>query len=291
MEEKRVELKAKGSRTGTIVGGVLIVIGVVCLIVWGFSWIVLGVTCVLSIAFWYGCISFYTGELTAFYKQHIVTEMVKELCEEGLFSPACGIPEPVFNSSGLFSKGPDRYHSEDLISGKIDKTHFCCAEIHAEERIVTRDSKGNTTTRWVDIFKGFLFIADFQKDFRGHTVVFRDSWFKFGRGGDRIKLEDIDFEKRFDIYGTDQVEARYLLTPLLMKKLLILDDKFPGKITISFIGSKVIVAIPDTRNHFEANIWKSILEDDTLRNEYQTLVEIVGIINDLNLNLRIWSKQ
>ena len=34
----------------------------------------------------------------------------------------------------------------------------------------------------------------------------------------KIVLEDIEFEKRFDTYSTNQVEARYLLTTLFMKR-------------------------------------------------------------------------
>ena len=32
-----------------------------------------------------------------------------------------------------------------------------------------------------------------------------------------IKLEDPEFEKLFAVYGDDQIEARYILTPALMQ--------------------------------------------------------------------------
>ena len=61
--------------------------------------------------------------------------------------------------------------------------------------------------------KGFFFIADFQKDFQGHTTILRNSLFKLSSSGSRVKLENPDFEKTFDVYSTDQIEARYLLSP------------------------------------------------------------------------------
>ena len=34
-----------------------------------------------------------------------------------------------------------------------------------------------------------------------------------------VKLEDISFDKRFNVYTKDQVEARYLTTPTFMERL------------------------------------------------------------------------
>ena len=36
-----------------------------------------------------------------------------------------------------------------------------------------------------------------------------------------VKLEDISFDKRFNVYTKDQVEARYLTTPTFMERLKI----------------------------------------------------------------------
>lgn len=173
---------------------------------------------------------------------------------------------------------------------KIDKTSFICSEIIAEEKRVTTDSKGRRQEHWIDIFRGFFFIADFNKNFQGQTVVFRNSWFKLNLGKQRVKLENPNFEKQFDVFSTDQVEARYILTPNLMERLLELDSRFPGKITVSFRDSSVIIAIPDQTNHFETNIWECQLNTDKLKREFGTLVNLFQIIHDLNLNLRIWTK-
>lgn len=292
LENQRLELKAKGNKTGLTAGGICLFLGTVFLSVTaGFSLGIVIVPAIIALIIWYNCIAAKSGILSAFYKQNIIAAILSELCEESSFQPNSGITEQAFMASGLFSKTPDRYHSEDAISGRIDKTRFVCSEVKAEEEQVTTDSKGNTSTRWVDIFSGFFFIADFQKDFRGQTVIYRDSWFKWGNSGQRVKLENPEFEKRFDTYTTDQVEARYILTPTLMEKLMELDRKFPGQITLSFLDSKVIIAIPDSKNHFETSIWQSQLNNNSIFQEFHTLSALLGIVDDLNLNLRIWSKE
>ena len=138
------------------------------------------------------------------------------------------------------------------MQGKIDKTTFFLAEVHAERRVVTVDSNGRTSEHWEDIFKGFLFVADFNKHFSGRTLLHRDTWIKMPREGNRIKLEDPRFEKYYDVYATDPVEARYILTPSLMERIVELNKKF-NKPTLSFINANVVVAIPTRQNYFETD--------------------------------------
>ena len=291
LENKRLELKKKGTSTGLIAGGVCVLTGII-ITVWtgGYSF-GFYISLIIGIIVLVGCIHVQSKELSRYYKRDIIATIIQSLCENSSFIPESGISEQQFISSGLFHTSPDRYSSEDMITGQAGKTSFACSEIVAEERQVSTDSKGNRTERWVDIFKGFFFIADFQKDFRGKTVVYRNAWLKLNFRNERVKLENPEFEKKFDVYSTDQVEARFLLTPGMMEKLLELDRKFPGKITLSFYNSNVIIAIPDNTDHFEASIWSSQLRNNSLKQEYDTLSALIGIIDDLNLNLRIWTKE
>ena len=45
------------------------------------------------------------------------------------------------------------------------------------------------------------------------------------------------------------------------------------------------------RNIFEPNIFSSILNFDLIREYYEDLQLATGIVDDLNLNTRIWSRQ
>lgn len=291
LEEKRIELKAKGTKDGIMFGGIVFVIGFVILFFLQSNLIGVAIVAVISLFILFSVIHSQSAELSAFYKSDIIARVINSFCENATFNPNGGIREETFISSGLFSASPDRYHTEDLITGCIDKTDFNCAEVYAEEKHVTCDSKGNRQEHWTDIFKGFFFIADFHKDFSGETTIYRDSLFKLHFNGKRVKLENVDFEKHFDVYATNQVEARYLLSPLMMERLVELDKKFDGDITVSFRNSKVIIAIPDSANHFEASIWKSLLNPELLAKEFSTIHSLIAIVNDLNLNTRIWTKE
>lgn len=233
--------------------------------------------------------NYQANKLSPLYKKKVIGKLVEELIEEGKYEPETGISEASFNQTALYSR-PDRYNSEDFISGKVGKTAFCFAEVHAEEKQVTTNSKGQTQTHWVTLFQGFMFIADFNKDFSGQTIIQRNSIFKLGHG-ERVKLENPVFEKHFDVFSTDQVEARYILSPSLMEKLIKLDELFGNGLLVSFHHSQIVIMVKCTSNHFEASLWRSVRDIENLKEEYATIVSLTSIIDTLDLNTRIWSKE
>ncbi len=231
------------------------------------------------------------GKLTGFYKKEVIARMVRAAHPSCLYEPEKGIAESLFVESGLFSGVPDRYRTEDLIRGKVDKTDFMFAEVHAEEKHVTTNGKGQTRTYYSTLFRGFLFVADFHKDFSGRTRVCRNSLLKIDWSGERIKLENPDFEAKFDVYASDPVEARYLLSPTMMEQLLKLNDAFSDALTVGFYESKILVALPDNTDHFELSVFRTHLNRERIRREFDTVCRLIGIVDALNLNTRIWSKE
>lgn len=240
------------------------------------------------------------------YKRDFKNEVVRSVIEayrEGIrYDPVGYVSEGSFRESGLFTKGIDRYRGEDYVTGTVDKTEFSFSEIHAEYKTTTRDSKGRRSTQWHTIFKGVFFIADFHKEFRTKTVVLPDTAEKmFGFLGQKlqsmnflrgslIKLEDAEFEREFCVYGDDQVEARYILSPSLMRRILELKQTFGSKIYVAFVNSKVFVGISCSRDRFEPRLFREVNDLSLIREYIADLEMIVGIVEALNLNTRIWSK-
>jgi hypothetical protein len=201
----------------------------------------------------------------------------------------------MFKAAGLFLHHIDRYKCEDMIGGKVGKTEIAFSEVHAEYKTTTHTGKSRHT-EWHTIFKGLFFIADFNKDFHGRTVVLPDTAEKlfglFGQTlqswnssyGQLVRLEDVEFEKEFVVYGTDQIEARYILSPAMMEQILLFRREVGKKIYLSFLGSKVFVAIPVQENMFEPKMFSSVLDFDVIAEYYAQLQLGVGIVDELNLN-------
>ncbi len=209
------------------------------------------------------------------------------------------IPQAIFNSSTIFRKQPDAYSGEDRVTGIIGVTQIDFSEVKAQT--VTRDSKGRK--HYSTFFKGLFFIADFNKDFHTTTYVLPDTAERlFGGFGsffqkrnmsrpDLVKLEDPEFEKLFVVYGEDQVESRYILSTSLMHRIVEYQKKTGRDLSISFRHSKMYVAIPYTKNLLEPKLFTTLLNFKVIQTYYDDLHLFLGIVEDLNLNTRIWSKQ
>lgn len=67
-----------------------------------------------------------------------------------------------------------------------------------------------------------------------------------------VALEDVVFDKNWDVEATDQIEARYVLTPAFMERILEVKRRFKGnKIEFSFWKNKVLIAVHTNKDMFE----------------------------------------
>jgi predicted membrane channel-forming protein YqfA (hemolysin III family) len=238
------------------------------------------------------------------YKETVVPRLLA-LIDPGLrHESVAGLSEAVFVGTELFTTDPDRYSSEDLIEGTVGKTFLQLSEVDAEERRTSTDSKGNTRTTYVTIFKGLLVIADFHKHFQGRTFVFPDTaenlFGNFGRffqklGGRRetglIRLEDPEFEDAFAVYSTDEMEARYILSTSMMQRLLRLRERFGDGLRVAFKESCVALAIPNRGAFLEPSLGVPAADPEQIRGLLVELDHVLRLVEELDLNTRIWTKE
>jgi hypothetical protein len=236
------------------------------------------------------------------FKMEIIARIVQFIDPSLHYQIDGKIEQPVYMASKIFPHKPDRYQGEDFVAGSIGATSVRFCELHSQYKTTRRDSKGHTHTEWHTIFKGLFFLADFNKHFKGSTVILPDTaeatFGKFGQwlqswsfGRDQlVKMDDPEFEKLFVVYGTDQIEARYILSPALMQRIVEFKTKSKRPIHLSFVGSMVFVAVSYNRALFEPKIFQSLLDFETLCEYFEDLRLAAGIVEDLNLNTRIWSK-
>jgi len=236
------------------------------------------------------------------FKEEIISRIVLFVDESLIYNHQGKVSKSEFIESNIFQHRCDVYHGEDYVQGKIGKTQIEFSEIKAQYRQTT-GSGSKTNTRHVTFFKGIFFIADFNKHFNSRTIVLPDFSEKtFGKIGQKlqslnftrgklIKLENPEFEKEFVVYGEDQLESRYILSPSLMERILNFKKKWNSKVYLSFHNSKVYIAIWMNKNLFETRLFKSIVDYSFIEKNVQYLLLLTGIVNDLNLNTRIWSKK
>ena len=67
--------------------------------------------------------------------------------------------------------------------------------------------------------------------------------------------------------------------------------KWKTKIYLSFVDSKVYIAVSLNKNLFETRLFKTIVNYSFIEENVKYLILLIEIVEDLNLNTRIWSKQ
>ncbi|MFN4184839.1 MAG: DUF3137 domain-containing protein [Hyphomonas sp.] len=182
--------------------------------------------------------------------------------------------------------GWDRAKYEDFITGVRREVNFELFEAHLEEKRTTTDSKGRTRTTWVTVFKGQCLRLDFHKTFYGRTLVTRDAGlfnrFGGGKGMQRAGLEDPTFEKIFEVYTTDQVESRYLLTPDVMQKLVDLEQVFKGgKLKACFDGGECLITVQGGNLFEPGSMFKPLDSPDRIRELLQDFNAVFNIIDEI----------
>ena len=189
----------------------------------------------------------------------------------------------------------DERKLEDRISGTHNEVAFELCEAKLDR--VRNNSGGDDKNDDEDttVFRGMLLRYSFAKPFNGRTLVTPDAmWLGnkligAGKTGERVTLEDVGFERQFEVYSTDQVEARYLLTPRFMERLVELASHFgnPKGLSVAFDDSDLLIAVRSTVNRFEGgSIFSSFVDRSRAHNLIEELSLIFTIIDVLNLEDR-----
>lgn len=198
-------------------------------------------------------------------------------------------PGSEFDRACTFDLFPsyDNRHLQDQWHGSIEGTDFLLYDVR-----LTEERGSGKDRRTVDVFQGIILRMQFARAFLGTTLVSREA-FKFTLFGDnkkfgsqkleRIKMVDPRFEDAFDIYGSDPVEARYLVHPAYCERLLELESQFEGeKLKALFIEGDVVVTV-ETGDMFESASLNPAKDRERLGKtieQFGSIVKLVSLLNE-----------
>ena len=234
-------------------------------------------------------------KLSKVYKRIVVSRVVAALGEGMTYTPESKFTKQDFLDMDLFEKRTEQWSSEDEICGCKNTVTYSILEAKA-----TRTEGSGKNRRTVTIFKGLIIRLDFNKNFQGHTVVVPDSESKilgglFGEAESRrrkeiARLENVDFEKLYSVYCTDQQEARYILTPKFMELILQAKGTF-GDIRLSFHDNSVFVCVPQNVDRFEFGFFGGKVSPEGIVGDLAEVVLLAErMVDALQLETRIWSR-
>lgn len=210
------------------------------------------------------------------YKSKILPE-IAELFGNFTYDMKGEIPMNAMTPSGIVPRHT-RYKSEDHFSGLYKGVSIDVSEI----KLTKQAGKSRVT-----VFNGLAVLLSGEiKPFNGHTIITKDKT-KIGEwaqskitGLKRANLVDLEFERLFDVFTTDQTEARYLIDPVIMENLKTLQSEYNGdSLTASFYDDHVLILIGSKTNHFEPAKIDTVATNETellaMQSEFGQILSIV----------------
>lgn len=174
---------------------------------------------------------------------------------------------------------------DDYFEGNFSETKFIISEMKLELR-----EKSNK--QYVDIFNGIFIKLSSNKITTSHTII--KEKFSLGSlllpkmflGLNKTELEDIEFNKMFDVYTDDEVEARYIITTTFIERFKHLKAMFnANEIRASFRGSSILIALSCKKDMLVlGDIRKPITEYQEIQTLFEEFLAVMSIVEVLNLD-------
>lgn len=201
--------------------------------------------------------------------------------------------ENLFYSSNLMRSALAHY--DDIFTGSYNDVKY--------EIIETSFVTGKQTIE-APFWKGVIIKLEMNKNFSGNTVL--ESHKKIQRGGfmslisynyDKFNngcnkyttLEDVNFNKQYDVYTDDEVEARYLLTTSFMEKLKNMKTAFKAvNVRCAFYNQYLLIGLEAKKDLFSiCSLFKRIDDAKQFFTMFEEIISIIKLIDHLKLNQKI----
>lgn len=224
------------------------------------------------------------GYLLSNFKQTVNDGLMARICQSLEYDYEPKLTRPSFVETYLRLKLLPRFNHEeweDAVKGSYEGTNFSLCE--ANLKFETKGKKNQTRT----VFHGQLLIIDYPKEFFGETIIRRDAGIlnrltKPGREFANVGFASPIFEKAFEAWSTDQVEARTLLDPIVVERFQELDRLFKGaKLRAAFVDGKLMITIETGDKLNAGSMFKPLDRPDrveTILKEFDLIFDLIDVI-------------
>jgi hypothetical protein len=227
------------------------------------------------------------------YKRNVVGKYCQEYFDHFSYLPHQHVGKARLFESLLYNKNTDVKGGEDFFRFYIDNIMIQFSEVAISYH-------RNSTP-----INHFFVSVEFNKPFKVRTVVIPETKRKFKKGieansllfgyRDKIRnlqlveLEPSEFEDNFVVYSDSQIEARYLLSPALMQKLVKYVKDKSWKIYLSFYDNRLYFRFDAIERFFEPDYHsESFGSLSHVRRDLSIIWDIIDVIDVLNLERSIW---
>lgn len=216
---------------------------------------------------------------TSKYNKHYKNEIIKETIEKEIpnltYNGFQGIQEHIYRYANFESY--DKYESEDLIEGTIKDIPFFLSDAHTYDE--TTDDEGDT--HYITQFQGAFAYIKNNKNINNFIHIINNALFNSKKN--KVTIDNDEFEKIYDIYGSDEVLTARILTPDITTLILELRNKYNIHLEIKLINEHIFFRFY-TKDLFEPHILNP-QKEATEAKKYFVIIKNIMIIIENILNI------
>ena len=235
----------------------------------------------------YGFIhKYFTKEYKDSFKSLVVTPLIKFIDSKLVYKKDKFVNQKSFESAKFYNRKVSSYTGEDFVYGNLHEVNIKFSEISVFVKSNDEDTLAAS---------GLFLVAEFPKHFKAHTIVYSNTFlpssqgYSLGRNYEKMTMDSPSFNEKFTVYGTDQVEARYILSHALMEKVIEYNKEMPYPTTLSFIGGNIYI-LNNGGEILEPSVQRSLFDSDVVKSYALPLHFGVSVVETLKLNVKLWSK-
>ncbi len=213
------------------------------------------------------------------YKRNIAEPILKQFFGEFQYKPSQGFSKSELSDFDLLHGFPlDSINSEDYIEGVYKGVSYRQADVKGKKH-------SNASDLFVEINRvhGRISVYQFGKKLNGDIVIKSvGSTHVKVSNMKMVKMENILFNSKFEVYTTNEQMAYYLLTPQFMEYLLRLDVR--RETALRFSQNHIVFLQNGINGIFEADMSKPLDLQYEIGKSYNELKEILDFVDILNLD-------
>ncbi len=134
--------------------------------------------------------------------------------------------------------------------------------------------------------RGVLIEFDMPKNFSGHTFMYENAITaqalrcRSKKGFMPVHLEDSDFNRRYVVFSDNQVEARYVLTPIVMENIKNIALSFAARFyRLSFQNNKMLLLVATDQDLFKMGDVRKNTDKATFDLIYDEITSVLQLVD------------
>lgn len=152
------------------------------------------------------------------------------------------------------------------------------SEVHTESEYEDKEGHKSYST----LFRGLFGVSEFKNLYNG-TITIRTDKKIFNpiiKNKKRIEMDSSEFEKYFEVVADDKIQAMQILTSDIMDKMINFINESKIKFELTITLDKIYIRFK-TGPVFEANIFKSSVDFDTLKKVFDIINFTLNITREI----------